>query len=595
MIPDETIEQVRDSTDIVGLIGESVTLKRTGADYRGPCPFHGGTNRNFAVIPKKGRYYCFVCHESGDVFSWFMKRMGMDYPTAVREAARRTGIVIPERAERAGPDPHEPLYSAMAVGHDWFARQLLELPDASAAREYLQTRDIPLETAAMLGLGYAPVGNAFLKAMADLGVEERILLEAGLVAQRDDGTISPRFRRRLLFPIHNLRGRLVGLGGRLLGPGEPKYLNSPESEIFHKGKQLYNLHQARSAIRKEESVLLVEGYFDVIRLSLAGVEHVVAPLGTALTPDQAVLLKRFTPAATILYDSDLPGLRATFRAGDELLRHAVRVRVATLPPGEDPDTLVRKGGMEALDAVLRDAIDVLERKIQLLERKGFFEGVEHRRDALDRLLPTLRAAADPITRELYLSLVSERAGVSKEVLERELKEIGAAGQRGSGADSRVEPPRRTVPRPRGRSNPETQLLAAMLAAPELIVRAREIVSPTLVEKPQLREVFESLIRSDSGASQMPDGLSEEGAAAWSYLKEAGEKLSGQEVLTLFDQAAQILQARSQYREMTTITDPGEKQRKRAELRALFPAADEWYKYYKAAARYTRDAKPSRGS
>ncbi|MDF3052988.1 MAG: primase [Geminicoccaceae bacterium] len=595
MIPDETIEQVRDSTDIVGLIGESVTLKRTGSDYRGPCPFHGGTNRNFAVIPRKGRYYCFVCHESGDVFSWFMKRMGMDYPTAVREAARRTGIVIPERAERSGPDPHEPLYSAMAVGHDWFARQLLELPDASGAREYLESRDISLETAAMLGLGYAPVGNAFLKAMADLGVEERVLLEAGLAAQRDDGTISPRFRRRLLFPIHNLRGRLVGLGGRLLGPGEPKYLNSPESEIFHKGKQLYNLHQARSAIRKEESVLLVEGYFDVIRLSLAGVEHVVAPLGTALTPDQAVLLKRFTPAATILYDSDLPGLRATFRAGDELLRHAIRVRVATLPPGEDPDTLVRKGGIEALDAVLRDAIDVLERKIQLLERKGFFEGVEHRRDALDRLLPTLRAATDPITRELYLSLVSERAGVSKDVLERELKEGGRAGQRGGGPDNHPEPQERAAPRPRGRRNPETQLLTAMLAAPELITRARGDVSPTLVEKPQLREVFECLLRSDSAASQMPDGLSEHGAAAWSYLKEAAEKLSGQEVVTVYDRAAQILQARSQYRAMTTIMDPGEKQRKRAELRALFPAADDWYEYHKAAARGARPVNPSRGA
>jgi len=595
MIPDETIEQVRDSTDIVGLIGESVTLKRTGSDYRGPCPFHGGTNRNFAVIPKKGRYYCFVCHESGDVFSWFMKRLGMDYPTAVREAARRTGIVIPERAERAGPDPHEPLYSAVAVGHDWFARQLLELPDAAAAREYVEGRDISLETAAMLGLGYAPVGNAFLKAMAELGVEERVLLEAGLAAQRDDGTIIPRFRRRLLFPIHNLRGRVVGLGGRLLGPGEPKYLNSPETEIFHKGKQLYNLHQARAAIRKEESVLLVEGYFDVIRLSLAGVENVVAPLGTALTPDQAVLLKRFAPAATILYDSDLAGLRATFRAGDELLRHAIRVRVATLPPGEDPDTLVRKGGAEAMEAVLGDAIDLLERKIQLLERKGFFEGVEHRREALDRLLPTLRAASDPITRELYLSLTAERSGVSKEVLERELKESGSAGQRDSGSDTRAEPSRRMAPRARGGSNPETQLLAAMLAAPELIVRAKADISPMMVEQPQLREVFNSLIQSDSAASQMPSGLSEHGSDAWSYLKEAGERLSGQEVVTLYDQAAQILQARSHYREMTTIADPGEKQRKRAELRALFPAADDWYKYHKAAARDTRGANRSRGS
>jgi len=596
MIPDDTIEQVRDSTDIVGLIGESVPLKRTGSDYRGACPFHGGTNRNFAVIPKKGRYYCFVCHESGDVFSWFMKRLGMDYPTAVREAARRTGIVIPERAERAGPDPHEPLYSAMSVGHDWFARQLLELPDASGAREYLQSREIPLDTAAMLGLGFAPVGNAFLKAMAELGVEQPMLLQAGLAAQREDGTVIPRFRRRLLFPIHDLRGRVVGLGGRLLGPGEPKYLNSPETDIFHKGKQLYNLHQARGPIRKEESVLLVEGYFDVIRLSLAGVEHVVAPLGTALTPDQAALLKRFAPAATILYDSDLPGLRATFRAGDELLRHGIRVRVATLPPGEDPDTLVRKGGVDALEAVLHDSIDLLERKIQLLERRGFFEGVEHRRDALDRLLPTIRAASDPITRELYLSLTSERSGVSKEVLERELKESRAA-QRGGNEESGRERARPVTASPRvsGRRNPETQLLAAMLAAPELIAQAREEVAPELLEKAALREVFEALVQTGATTGQMPESLSESAAAEWSFLKEAAEELSTEEVRTLYDRSAQILQARSQYREMNALTDPGEKQRKRADLRALFPAADEWYEYHKAAFKGARAANRSRGA
>ena len=597
MIPDETIEQVRDSTDLVGLIGESVALKRTGSDYRGACPFHGGTNRNFTVIPKKGRYYCFVCHESGDVFSWFMKRLGLDYPTAVREAARRIGVVIPERGERTGPDPHEPLYGAMAVGHDWFARQLLELPDATAAREYLQSRDIPLETAAMLGLGFAPVGNTFLKAMTELGVEERVLLETGLAAQRDDGTVIPRFRRRLLFPIHDLRGRIVGLGGRLLGPGEPKYLNSPETEIFHKGKQLYNLHQARSAIRKEESVLLVEGYFDVIRLSLAGVDHVVAPLGTALTPDQAALLRRFTQTATILYDSDLPGLRATFRAGDELLRHAIRVRVATLPPGEDPDTLVRKSGVEGLDVVLRDALDLLERKIQLLERKGFFEGVEHRRDALDRLLPTIRAAADPITRELYLSLVAERAGVSKEVLERELAEGRGAGQRGSGAANEVQPRElgEAPPRVRGRRSPETQLLAAMLAAPELIRGARQDIPASLLEKPRLREVFEALIRSDGVTGQLPEGLSEDAGAVWSYLKEAADELSKQEVAALYDEAAQILRARTRYREMDAMTEPGEKKRLRAELRAQFPAADRWYAWRKAAMPTGRIANRSRGA
>ena len=229
------------------------------------------------------------------------------------------------------------------------------------------------------------------------------------------------------------------------------------------------------------------------------------------------------------------------------------------------------------------------------ERKGFFEGVEHRRDALDRLLPTLRAAADPITRELYLSLVSQRAGVSKDVLERELKESGAAGRQGSGADSSAGSARSTGPRPRGRRNPETQLLAAMFAAPELISRAREDVSPGLLEKPRLREIFDLLIADDGAAVQLPPMLSESAAAVWSYLKEASEELSQQEVATLYDRAAQILHARAQYRAMDGLTDPGEKQRIRADLRARFPAADRWYEYQKAASRGAHAVNRSRGA
>ena len=496
MIPDEIVEQVRDSADLVGIIGEAVDLKRTGSDYRGPCPFHGGTHRNFAVIPKKGRYYCFVCHESGDVFSWLMKRLGMDYPTAVREVARRVGIVIPERAARAGPDPLEPLFGAVAVAQDWFTRQLLESSEAAGARDYLESREVPIDTAAVHGLGFAPSGKAFLAAMAELGLEQKVLIEAGLAAVRDDGSVIPRFRARLLFPIQDLRGRVAGFGGRLLGPGEPKYLNSPENPIFHKGRQLYNLHQAKSAIRKEESVILVEGYFDVLRLVWAGIEHVVAPLGTALTPDQATLLRRFAPAAMLLYDSDQAGLRATFRAGDELLRHGVRVRVATMPAGDDPDTLVRRGGAAALEPIIADAIDLLERKLQLLEQRGWFEGVDHRRDALDRLLPTIRAAADPVTRELYLSVTSERTGVSKDVLERESRASAprrdpavapnassgrgaAAGEAGPG-----QPPRRRVA-----SNFETRLIQALLVAPDLIERASAEVPVENVERTELREIY----------------------------------------------------------------------------------------------------------
>jgi DNA primase len=422
----------------------------------------------------------------------------------VREAARRAGIVIPEGTGRAGPDPREPLFEAVAVAQDWFTRRLLEAPDGADARAYLEGREIPVETAGEHGLGYAPGGAGFLAAMKELGVDDKVLLEAGLTAQRDDGRVVARFRSRLLFPIHDLRGRVVGFGGRLLGPGEPKYLNSPETPIFHKGKQLYNLHQAKSAIRKEDSVVLVEGFFDVFRLVLAGVEHVVAPLGTALTGDQAGLLRRFARTATLLYDSDQAGLRATFRAGDELLRHGVRVRVATMPEGEDPDSLVRKGGAAALQPILEDGIDLLERKIQLLERKGWFEGVEHQREALDRLLPTIRAAADPITRDLYLKTVSERTGVSREVLREQ-----AAARPAPSAAPAVPPPDSPDP---GRGRPvrpfggrrrkqdselsaERLLLWVLLRDSSWLAKAAAQVPVEWIETPVLRELYEAMLRS----------------------------------------------------------------------------------------------------
>jgi DNA primase len=558
MIPDEIVEQVRDSADLVGIIGESVELKRTGSDYRGPCPFHGGTHRNFAVIPKKGRYYCFVCHESGDVFSWYMKRVGMDYPTAVREVARRVGITIPERPSRSGPDPLEPLFGAVAVAQDWFTRQLLEADEARGAREYLESREVPLETAALHGLGFAPPGRGFLDAMRALGLEDTVLLEAGLAAKRDDGTVIPRFRARLLFPIHDLRGRVAGFGGRLLGPGEPKYLNSPENAIFHKGRQLYNLHQAKGAIRKEESVILVEGYFDVLRLILAGLEHVVAPLGTALTPDQGALLRRFAPAAVLLYDSDQAGLRATFRAGDELLRHSVRVRVATMPPGEDPDTLVRRGSAVALEPLLRDAVDLLERKIQLLEQKGWFEGVDHQREALDRLLPTIRAAADPITRDLYLNTVSQRTGVSRDVLLQQVRArsesryapVGAPESRGdANASARSAKPERVKV-----DVNEKELLAILVRHPDWIHRAIAEVPLEWVETPVLRELYAAMRANpgEVGSAAFQDRLSDVAQRAWRRLNSFEPKYGTTDPDQTYVACCQALEVRPLQRQLDAL-------------------------------------------
>ncbi|HLB54942.1 MAG TPA: DNA primase, partial [Gemmatimonadales bacterium] len=573
MIPDELIEQVRDSADLVGIIGEAVPLKRSGSDWRGPCPFHGGIHRNFAVIPKKGMYYCYVCHEAGDVFTYLMKRQGLDYPTAVREIARRSGITVPERGtgrEAEGPDPREPLFTAVAAAQEWFAARLREDSEAETARGYLTGREVPLEAAGEQGLGYAPRGEAFRDAMRQLGIAEPTLVEAGLLVRREDGSLVSRFRQRLLFPIRDLRGREVGFGGRLLGPGEPKYLNSPESPIFHKGGMLYNLHHAKQVIRRENETLLVEGYFDVLRLVLAGIDHVVAPLGTGLTPEQAALLKRFAPLVILLYDSDGSGLRATFRSADECLRHKLRVKVATMPEGQDPDSLVRSGGAAALGPILRDAVDVLDRKIQLLERKGWFEGLEHRRDALDRLLPTARAAADPIARDLYLARIAERTGVSRAVLEQEL---AARPDRPAVLPHPVPSHPPAPERREGRSTPgagqEAQLLAVLLGSATWLERGRREIAPDLFQVPAYREVFEALGRlaPDGSPPAILPELSPRGKEVLERLLEraAREETAGFDRDELYAAALEALRARGLAQSLPPVTDIEQRQQQLNQL------------------------------
>jgi DNA primase len=434
VIPEEIVEQVSQQADIVAIIGEHVKLKKTGSVWRGPCPFHQGTNANFSVMPRGG-YTCFVCGEKGTVFTFVQKRLGMSFPEAVRYVGEKCGVAVPEyQPKREGPDPREPMWELHATVAEFFQKQLWDAPSGAEARAYLQERAVSRPTADHFGLGYAPRDVQAMRAhLNGLGVTDERLLAAGLLVKRDDSTeLRPRFRDRLMFPIVDQGGHTVGFGGRLLGPGEPKYLNSAESEIFSKGKLLYNLANARHAIRKEERVLIVEGYFDALRLVDAGVENVVAPMGTALTEGQAELLTRYAKQVVLLYDSDGPGQKATFRAADVLLAKGVEVRVVTLPEGEDPDTFTRTHGRTGIAPLVENAMDVFDRKVQLLQRAGWFNDLQHKRRALDRLLPTIRAASDPITRDLYLARAAEAAGIAREVLLAELHAV-RRGNRTSGA------------------------------------------------------------------------------------------------------------------------------------------------------------------
>ncbi|MDQ3998021.1 MAG: DNA primase, partial [Gemmatimonadota bacterium] len=405
MIPDEVVERVRESADAVAIIGEQVKLRRVGSSFRGPCPFHQGKNPNFAVNPRTGFYHCFKCNESGDVITFVRKRMGLDFVEAVKFVGARSGIDVQDVViRREGPDPREPLWEVIAAAAEFFGRMLWDDPAGTGAREYLATRRVTREVADRFGLGFAPrEGDTVRAHLTTLGFDEARQLEAGLLVRREEqgGEARPRFRGRLMFPIYDAQGRAVGFGGRVLGQGEPKYLNSPESPIFAKGRMLYALNWAKNAIRRDDRALVVEGYFDVLRCVAGGVEAVVAPLGTALTEDQATLLTRYTKNVYLLYDSDVAGQRATFRAGDALLAKGAAVQVVTLPDGEDPDSFVDKYGAQGLEAQIASSIDVFDRKVQILERAGYFASLRQKRKALDHLLPTIRAAADPLTQDLY--------------------------------------------------------------------------------------------------------------------------------------------------------------------------------------------------
>jgi DNA primase len=422
MIPDEVVDRVRDEADIVEIIGEFVKLKRVGTSFRGPCPFHHGKHDNFSVLPR-GAFMCFVCGEKGNVFTFIQKHLGLDFVESVKWVGAKIGVEVREVSrQQEGPDPREPLWEINAAASEFFRHQLWKEEAGRPARVYVEGRGLTEEDAERFTLGFAPRdGNLLREHLRALGFDDEQQLAAGVLVRREGSDeLRGRFRQRLMFPIYDLRDRVVGFGGRVLGVGEPKYLNSAESDIFSKRRLLYGLNWAKQSVRKADRLLLVEGYFDLIRLVLAGVDEVVAPLGTALTEAQASLIRKYTKNVILLYDSDAAGQKATFRAGDELLRNGMSVRVVTFPDGEDPDSFVASEGAEGLEREIAHSIDIFDRKIQILQRGGWFADLRRKRQALDKLLPSIRATGDRIMRDLYIARTSEVAGVSRELLEREL-------------------------------------------------------------------------------------------------------------------------------------------------------------------------------
>jgi DNA primase len=502
MIPERIVEEVRARADIVEIIGEQVPLKRAGKDFKALCPFHHEKTPSFHVVPSKGFYNCFGCGASGDVFRFVMARTGASFPDAVRQIAAKVGVEIPADAEGGtAEEPHRALYEAMAFASDHFQRQL-QSPSGQIARRYLEHRGIAAASVERFLLGHSSGEWRELREAAHRhGIEDAVLLGAGLIKESEKSDEPyDRFRDRVIFPIAEVSGRLVAFGGRALRQGEntPKYLNSPETPIYHKGLILYGLNWARQAIRREGAALVVEGYMDYVSLASRGIEHVVAGMGTALTGEQANLIARYTAKTLLLYDSDTAGTRATFRSADALLRAGVHPLVVTLPPGEDPDSLVRSGGAQALQPHLENAVDVIERKLEILQARGFFADIDGQRRALDRLLPTIRATLDPALRDIYIQRVAERTGVRPDTLEHEVEHGGDGGSLARWRTPRAQPERRRSAAVAATSTTgpasERLLLFLMLRDPARIPQAQRVVSPEDLADPAHRELYEALLR-----------------------------------------------------------------------------------------------------
>ena len=421
-IPDIKIEEIKSRANIVDLVSEYVTLKKAGRNFVGLCPFHKEKTPSFTVTPDKQIFYCFGCGEGGNVFAFLMKINQMAYPEAIRHLARKTGVVIPERVssheEKEQISLREQLTHINHIAAVYYSNNLF----SSAGKEaqiYLKKRQIREEIIREFRLGFALDGWRHLK---DFFEREKISLkvaeQAGLLIPGKDASLYDRFRARLMIPIEDVSGRVIAFGGRIIGAGEPKYLNSPESAVYIKGRNLYGLNRTKEEIRKQGYAILVEGYFDLILLWNAGITPVVATLGTALTREQVDLIGRYTSHVAVLFDPDEAGQKALERSLELFLAGNMHVRAVILPSGYDPDDYVRTFGKDRLLELIARAPSMVDYYIEnVMGDRGTFE---KDRDVLRKSLSFIRHIDNAIERNLFIKRVSEKLGIDQDILKTEI-------------------------------------------------------------------------------------------------------------------------------------------------------------------------------
>jgi DNA primase len=421
MIKQEKISEIRDRASIVEVISDYVTLKRVGRNYSGLCPFHSEKTPSFTVSEEKGIFHCFGCNTGGGVFQFIMQIDHLSFPEALQRIAQRYGIII-ERSER-GLTPRqsserESLFRINERAAMNYQKMLTSHPEGKRALAYLKTRGVDEVTATRFRIGYAPQGGSGL---ADALKKERLSLQdalrLGLMGQRDTDRVYEKFFARLMFPIVDAAGKVIGFGGRVIDQGVPKYLNSSESPLFHKSATVYGLHQTKEGIRKADRVVVVEGYLDVIALAQHGIDYAVATLGTALTPNHLRVLARYTKNIIALFDGDEPGQKAAARSFEIFIEAGLLGRGAVLPKGEDPDTYVRKHGKAELENVLNQAVPLADYYFSWLQQR-YGVTLEGKSQTAGEIARVLTKMNNPFEADLLVRRAVDGLGIREELLRR---------------------------------------------------------------------------------------------------------------------------------------------------------------------------------
>jgi DNA primase len=493
-IPEDLLERIRDATDIAEIVSEHVQLTAKGRNLFGLCPFHNENSPSFSVNPERQIYHCFGCGVGGNVFKFIQEIDRVSFVEAVKFLANRTNIPLPanEGPSHAVSDASDQIYRANDLAHKYFHHMLLNDTAGEEALAYLRNRRLSDETIERFGLGYAPAGwDGLLKVASRRGFSPQAMEQAGLALPRQSGNgYYDRFRDRAVFPIANLSNRTIGFGARALQTDqEPKYLNSPETTVYHKGTVLYGLAQTRDAIRRRDAVIVVEGYMDLLSLVQAGIEHVVATSGTALTEEHCRSLARYAHRVVLLFDGDTAGSNAAMRGLEILLGTGVDARVVSLPSEHDPDTFVQEKGPEALLDLAEKGYSALDFYMRQIGLQHDLNSVQGKSQAIETLKPLLARPRDAVRRDLMLREVAQRLSVDESALRQEMSQVVQRQQRPRTTATAPTTPAAPLPEPPHR---EREFVGLLLQYPHYISATAETITAEALDNPQCQELIRVL-------------------------------------------------------------------------------------------------------